>query len=107
MLLTVVRYFGGTKLGTGGLVRAYSMSARRALKELPVKEHVSKESFSLEVPYDLYEKIKLVLESFGGKIENQDFSLRVVMKGSIPVSRWEACDAELKNISHGEISLES
>ncbi len=107
LLITVVRYFGGTKLGTGGLVRAYSVSARKALEGLPVKEHVSKEGFSLEVPYDMHEKIKLIIGHFGGSIENEEFSSRVILLGSIPYSQWESCNVELKNISRGEISLES
>lgn len=49
----VVRYFGGIKLGAGGLIRAYSSSVSDALKEAPKTEEVTCQQYSITYPYDL------------------------------------------------------
>jgi uncharacterized YigZ family protein len=52
VLAVVVRWFGGVKLGKGGLARAYAAAARAALAGLPVAEHVPTVEIALEVPYE-------------------------------------------------------
>ena len=54
----VTRYFGGTLLGTGGLVRAYQSAVREALKGCRIAEKIKGEDLSFIVDYDLYEKIR-------------------------------------------------
>ena len=49
--VVVTRYFGGIKLGTGGLVRAYSQAVQEALTQLPTLEHVTHYPFKLNVPH--------------------------------------------------------
>jgi uncharacterized YigZ family protein len=52
VLAVVVRWFGGVKLGKGGLARAYAAAARAALAGLPVIEHVALVEIALEIPYE-------------------------------------------------------
>ncbi|MFO7915185.1 MAG: YigZ family protein [Candidatus Krumholzibacteriales bacterium] len=105
LLVTVVRYFGGVKLGTGGLVRAYSEAAGKAVRKMPVRKYVPEISFSLEVPYRLHEKVKLVLESAGGGIASEDFSDSVLLRGKLPESQVDMCNNELLNLSGGKLSI--
>ena len=58
ILLTVTRYFGGTLLGTGGLVHAYSESAKEVLSICKAEPYVEKSSFSFSCGYDLYQTVK-------------------------------------------------
>ncbi len=47
----VIRYFGGTKLGTGGLARAYAQAVNRALEELPTREIVERTPYRVKVDF--------------------------------------------------------
>jgi uncharacterized YigZ family protein len=105
VLVTVVRFFGGIKLGTGGLVRAYSESAKKAVEELSVIKFVRKIHFSLEVPYDYHEKVELIVTGAGGTIEKKNFTNIVIITGALPEANLESCNAELKNISGGKIFI--
>jgi len=53
VLVCSVRYFGGTKLGTGGLVRMYSASAKAVLETVEISEVVLKKNIKAEVPFDM------------------------------------------------------
>ena len=61
-LLVVVRYFGGTLLGTGGLVRAYSQSAKEAIRQSGLARRINCTVYKLDADYSVYEKLKRILE---------------------------------------------
>lgn len=69
-IIAVVRYYGGVKLGTGGLARAYREAGRLALEEAGVETRHPETSFDLQVPYRLVDKIEYMVE--------QDEAIRVV-----------------------------
>ncbi|NJN95940.1 MAG: YigZ family protein [Anaerolineales bacterium] len=66
--VVIVRYFGGTKLGTGGLVKAYTETARAVLAELPVTEKVERCSIKVRVDYPFYEQIKRLVATYQVKL---------------------------------------
>lgn len=75
--IIVVRYFGGTKLGTGGLVRAYQAAAKAALEQATHAPFVSRETISVQIPYRLHGALRQVLESFAVEIVHEDFAAEV------------------------------
>ncbi|MBE0686038.1 MAG: YigZ family protein, partial [Anaerolineaceae bacterium] len=77
--VVVTRYFGGTKLGTGGLVRAYSDAIKAILKILPLAEKVPTYTVMLMIPYSLYEQVKLIIHEFMGKVLDENFGGEVTI----------------------------
>jgi len=75
----VTRYFGGVLLGSGGLVRAYSATARLALEAAGVSRMARWQSFTVDCAYGQYEKLRRALEEAGAVVENADFAARVVI----------------------------
>ncbi len=107
ILILVVRYFGGTKLGTGGLVKAYTRSAQKVLEALPVEECVDKTTFTLELPYDTYDGITKCLRTYGAEIETESFAVHITLTGTIPRRHLEQADKEIQTLSKGAVALDS
>ncbi|MGJ3237907.1 MAG: YigZ family protein [Anaerolineae bacterium] len=72
--LVTTRYFGGTKLGTGGLVRAYSDSAKIALNEIQTELKAPKTQVGMDLPYHLYEQVKNLITRYQGIINDEVFA---------------------------------
>jgi uncharacterized YigZ family protein len=79
VVVVVTRYFGGTKLGTGGLVRAYGDAVREVLKVLPLAEKVPTQTLMLAVPYSLFERIRLLVEAHHGEMLDETFGADVTV----------------------------
>ncbi len=79
----ITRYFGGTLLGTGGLVRAYSRAAELALEAAGTSLVRLWERVSIAIPYPLYERVKKELAQLGAVIENTDFGTGVEVEALI------------------------
>lgn len=73
VMVVVIRYFGGIKLGTGGLVRAYGGVAAECLRDAPTHVVKSKVRLGLEVPFDLLGVLYHQLQSFQVENINQDY----------------------------------
>lgn len=106
ILVTVVRYFGGTKLGTGGLVHAYSDAAKGALAALPTKELEAQAVFSLTVGYDQYEITRRLVAEAGGRIQTASFAESVVIAGTLPVVAAGAFAARVRDLTAGASAVE-
>ncbi len=105
IIVMVVRYFGGTKLGTGGLVKAYTEAVQNVLKILETEELVSKKKFTVILPYELYDSIKKILEEHSAEIDSEKFETNVEIKGIIPSSEFTEADARIITLSRGRIRL--
>ena len=70
----MTRYFGGTKLGAGGLVRAYSSAVSTAIKDLKTKEYLIKEQLSITLPYSFLDTLKHQLNTTRTKIISENYS---------------------------------
>lgn len=105
-LVTVVRYFGGTKLGTGGLVRAYGSVAKEALGGLAVEPLVERRSFTVVVGYERYEPVRTLLLAWRARLGKVDFAERVRIRGEIPAEAASACADALREATSGAVSIE-
>ena len=83
VIVTGARWFGGTKLGTGGLVRAYSDCARFALENACVCEFTPMAELKIALPYSYYESAKRLLNSHGFIVKSEEFDTAVTICGEI------------------------
>ncbi len=105
IIITVTRYFGGTKLGTGGLVKAYTESAKETLSTLRVVEFVEKTGFNLNLSYNLYDPAVKQIELLKGEITDTDFAADIRIEGILPQKNAVELRRILKDLSKGKITL--
>jgi len=106
ILVVVTRYFGGTKLGTGGLLRAYGDAAALALKDVPRKTKIRVEQIALRFDYALEKTVRHLLDNFGGRIAASDYSAGVKMEVLVPQSRIDDFKDQLLEMTHSAVELE-
>ncbi len=73
VLVVVVRYFGGTKLGVGGLIQAYKLAAAEALNNAIIIEEDVTEKFLIRYPYDETSEVMRLVKEFDIKILKQEY----------------------------------
>jgi len=103
--VAIVRYFGGTKLGTGGLVKAYTETSQAALAELATTENVEKRSVQLSFPYAYYEQIKRLVEAYQGRIDDERFDTEVTLYLTLATDELPAFENELADASSGQVAV--
>lgn len=99
VLVIVVRYFGGIKLGTPGLISAYREAAREALEAAGIKECQSMEYLEFTFPYVGAESIMRLIKNGGIKVVNQEFDNTCRMRIEIAKSQKEEIFNRLISIS--------
>ncbi len=107
VILTVTRWFGGTKLGTGGLVKAYTESAQGVVAQMRTHELVAMSHFEMTVPYGLYEQVKKLLAAHVAEIQNETFGEGVAMAGRLRESEVASLSVQLRDLSRGKIELQT
>ncbi|MCI6674624.1 MAG: YigZ family protein [Sphaerochaetaceae bacterium] len=95
----VVRYFGGTLLGTGGLVSAYGDSAKGVIALCQTEEQVQKSSFSILVSYNQYKPVRMLLDSIGAQVDGESFETDITISGTIASSQEEKLSATLTELT--------
>lgn len=103
VVCVVTRYFGGVLLGAGGLVRAYTQSAKDALDAAGIS--VVRRWVAMEVPctYAQFEGMRREVESFGGVVEQVDYGAGVVLSALLPEERAAEFAARLVEVSAGTV----
>jgi len=101
----VTRYFGGILLGAGGLVRAYTQSAKDALDAAGIS--VVRRWVAMEVPcsYAMFERARLEVAAFDGVIENVDYGADVVLSALLPEEKAADFAAHILDVSAGTIEV--
>jgi uncharacterized YigZ family protein len=102
----VTRYYGGTKLGTGGLVRAYSSTLQLALDAVPRAERITLAGLSVVFAYPHLTRIRMLLPAFEAVETGQDFGTDVTLALRLPASRVEALRVALADATRGECVVE-
>ncbi|MDE2859288.1 MAG: YigZ family protein [Chloroflexota bacterium] len=103
--LVTARYFGGTKLGTGGLVRAYTESAQAALSILKTELKVEKRVIGLEMPYSLYNVAKRLIATYRGEIQEEEFAAQVLIIARFATDDLAVFSADLQERTSAQVSL--
>ena len=101
--VVVTRYFGGTKLGTGGLVRAYTSAVQEVLKVLPLAQKRATHTAMLVLPYPYYERIKLLVPECQGEICDEEFGADVTLTLRFPVEYFDGFQEELQEMTRGSL----
>ena len=104
-VLVITRYFGGTKLGTGGLVKAYSDSAREIIASVPKAKKTLVHYVSLECPYSLYDLIDRTIRKHQGQNITESFTDKVRLVYTISVNSYDELQEAIKELSSGQIQL--
>ena len=105
LIVVITRYFGGVLLGTGGLVRAYTTAAARALENAEIVTVRSVVSLSVTVDYSLYERAALLIEGAGGKAEAPEFTDRVALRWQMPEGTEGPLLEQLRELTRGSAQV--
>ena len=104
VLATVVRYFGGVKLGAGGLVRAYTDSVAQALLQAEKVAIVRKVILRCSAPYPLEGLVRREIDAAGAQLLDVAHGDAVVLAFSLPEQSAQAFSARLSEAGHGRIA---
>ena len=104
--LVITRYFGGTKLGTGGLVKAYTESAQLVVNAVGRGRRVPVHVTMLAIPYNLLERIRLLSIRHQGEILSEDFAADITVTLQVPTDALDAFQNELSEMSAGKLKAE-
>jgi uncharacterized YigZ family protein len=105
ILITVTRYFGGTLLGTGGLVHAYGDSAKEVLSSCKAETFVEKKHFSFSTDYSLYESIKRIYNNYHIEQNSEEFDTTVSAFGVIYADEASSFCQQVFNMTKGQTEV--
>ncbi len=107
IICVVSRYFGGIKLGAGGLVRAYSNSTQAAIEQLAVKEVIRRTAVTIRFPYCYESDIRYFLDSHDIPLTKVDYQQQVIFTLELEQNCMAETRQQLQNICKGELSTEA
>ena len=99
----VTRYFGGTLLGAGGLVRAYSHAAKIGLDAAGIAVMRLWTYGTLSIPYNLFEIVQKALVSLGAKLQSTDYGAEVSVSFLIPSEEFDLVSEKIFDMTSGRV----
>jgi uncharacterized YigZ family protein len=106
-MIIVTRYFGGTLLGTGGLVRAYTDAAKAVLETAPTEQNVERSQLLVTIAYTYYKRLLRTLRSLEAVVDQEDFSADVTVLVTLPAANVEQLQTLLRELTAGKAVVES
>lgn len=106
VVAVVTRYFGGTLLGTGGLVRAYTQATQEALKEAQIAAMTPVAIMTIQTDYNAIGKIKYVLAQEDITIQNEEYTTDVVVTAAVPLTQKEALLKKITEVTNGKAVMQ-
>jgi uncharacterized YigZ family protein len=103
--LVVTRYFGGTLLGTGGLVRAYGDAAKAVLALVPREQKIARCTLAVTVPYAAYETVRRIAEAHAGSMADETFAADVMLHVLLPVAEAQAFSDAVREATAGQARI--
>lgn len=103
-VVVVTRYFGGTKLGTGGLVKAYGDSAKEVLAALPTEAKIERSTYEMTVSYAFYGTATREIAAYSGEILSEDFAEGITLQIILPADKGDAFAAAIVDRSNGTVT---
>ena len=100
VLIVVVRYFGGTKLGIGGLINAYKAAARDALSHTQVVDIEITKRVVLKYPFSSTNQVMKLIKDFKIKITNQAFDNHCTIEGNVPLQQLPLFEKEIELLNN-------
>lgn len=104
--VVVTRYFGGTLLGTGGLVKAYTESTQTVVNAVERGQRIPVCVAMVAIPYNLLERVRLLVPRQRGEILDEDFAGDITLTLQFPVDFFDAFQNELRELSSGKLKAE-
>lgn len=96
------RYYGGVKLGTGGLSRAYAGGVKLALETLPTVERVDRVGVEVSVSYADVEGLRRALDAHDAVVEEERYEADVVYRCAVPEDALAALEATVADLTRGQ-----
>jgi uncharacterized YigZ family protein len=106
VVVVITRYFGGTKLGTGGLVRAYSDSVRSVLEKVERSVRVMTDTVLIAFPYTYLERVRRLVKTCDGMILEEDFAADVTVTARFKAKDTPVFQAGIVELTSGTVSAE-
>ncbi|QYM98097.1 IMPACT family protein [Dickeya ananatis] len=107
IVAVVIRYYGGIRLGTGGLVKAYGGGVQHALKQLSVQQKVMYQNYRLQCDYALLPQVESVVLALQGNVVSTEYAGDVALQLAFPITAVEEAARRLRDISRGALHLQS
>ncbi len=105
VIVIVVRYFGGTKLGVGGLIDAYRSAARLAIEDTEIVERQVKNVFRVKFAYETIGSVMKLLKDNDWPQENQQFEMTCTLDSRIRLDDSERFVALMEDIDGLELKI--
>jgi uncharacterized YigZ family protein len=105
VVVVVTRYFGGTLLGTGGLVKAYTDAAQEVIKKVIRAERIAVVVTRVILAYPLFDRMKLLIQKNGGVITSEEFLADVTITFQIPREYMAGFAKQAMDLASGKVEI--